>query len=571
MLSVRDLATLETRDASSPISNPYPALINQVHRAFYPIPSDGFQQRLFVLLGLAAYVFLAAVTFQVLYTIALRRQGKNMWFWRFITKAEGKYIVACIYTASTTPSLLAIPFLGVLIGNTRDVYVRESSQKNTFVWRTLPWVIIWLQGWISSYANVQAVLITRTAKTSPRLPKLINAFYVGFPFVVITGMLAPGLMANSSWNYVYDRHVDIIKLLQHGSTYFQTTGNMDLNNLILLKSLQAQMETRLAQFYEEYYAMLVLWTLASLFLVMINLAGIVLVMRLRRQINGTPNLGVSSYDRDAPFTLERVTVEYNPKLSYGQSSGSAEGEFEDASDSSKFSFGSTPRLEAPAAVPAEHRSGLEDLSASSVDVRAMKKLIRDLIITIATVIILALTFSADTILLAVKRHNTYSQWATAEVGVTLTIWAYLIFVGVAMTFIAVNEAVFLFSSHPGPISNPGTTSTFTSSPRETEEARRRVASMAEAVFVTTQSHVVIESEKEPVSPTSSAPQTPRRSSLRKSARVPVPPFYPDNLPPLYPTAESPIGYALEERSIVTSMGDAQSMVTAPEEQSDREN
>jgi hypothetical protein len=76
--------------------NPYLAARDALIHSFYPTPSPGFDRRLLTLIGLSAYLFFITSIFLGLYTLGLRRQGKQVWGWRLVRKAEGRYIAANI-------------------------------------------------------------------------------------------------------------------------------------------------------------------------------------------------------------------------------------------------------------------------------------------------------------------------------------------------------------------------------------------------------------------------------------------------------------------------------------------
>lgn len=80
------------------------------------------------------------------------------------------------------------------------------------------WILVWIQGWISTYANVQvrdsllavewglisrsfqAVFVISTATSSRHLPRLINTLYLVVPLVVFAGLLVRRLPHSSAFD-----------------------------------------------------------------------------------------------------------------------------------------------------------------------------------------------------------------------------------------------------------------------------------------------------------------------------------------------------------------------------------
>lgn len=167
------------------------------------------------------------------------------------------------------------------------------------------WILVWIQGWISTYANVQvrdsllavewglisrsfqAVFVISTATSSRHLPRLINTLYLVVPLVVFAGLLVrrlphssafdscipsqtPGVMCSNSWDFAFRCFERQIALLTPAEVQYDLTGALDAGVFDEVASLAAASATRLSRFYVEYLAMLIVWSMASVILVVVR-------------------------------------------------------------------------------------------------------------------------------------------------------------------------------------------------------------------------------------------------------------------------------------------------------------
>ncbi|SCV73554.1 BQ2448_7480 [Microbotryum intermedium] len=442
--------------------NPFEIAYDRVLLKFWPRPSPGFNARLIVQMGLCGYVFVATVLFLVFYTIVIRRQDKKLWMFRFVQTRYGRYIVPNMYIVSVLPSLPAAGLIAGLLVDNRRIFVFRRGQHGAMLWKTLIWVVVYVQGWVVVFSGVTAaLLISNEDKPFYLRPAFINSIYISGPFVIVLGIAIPSILCSNSWNYIMARVDQTLLILNAASIQYAKDGVLNAVAIDRTNQLEDEILIRGQDFFAQYLVMLGIWSAATINLVFVSLVGWSLVFKLRRQRRvgqtfAAPRVPAAELASETSGTHAKGSGT-NPSSSTStpdRKKGPGVG-FEMQPPLHRASRTTTPNNQTTRNTNYQnqtiHKPSSPSNASQVASQRALTKLIRDLFVSSLGVTTFASIFVGDTIMIAVRRHEIFANWTRAEVGMTMTTWSYLIGTSVCTTAVLINEILFWRA-----LCNPGT-------------------------------------------------------------------------------------------------------------------
>lgn len=145
---------------------------------------------------------------------------------------------------------------------------------------------MFVHGWISSWSNLQAAILSsqRAAQAHILSPRLANSLYVGVLVVII--IVVAVLDVYSAWSWVHFwRQVLILRdILVAGQTTWEQTGSAAAD-LAAVDLQMIEVNDHLDFFTKTQVAVSAIYVVASASIVAVNLAGLGLLMTLRKQIS----------------------------------------------------------------------------------------------------------------------------------------------------------------------------------------------------------------------------------------------------------------------------------------------
>ncbi|GAA5979300.1 hypothetical protein JCM11641_001987 [Rhodosporidiobolus odoratus] len=449
-----------------------------------PTATKGFEARLDVLFAFMGYGLVISMLYLGAMFIEFRRRKKRFWLYRLVTRPNGTYIIGNQHALFAICSIISC---GILIGytfNARRVVLLLMYQQRAFFWRTLVWVPLILHAWISSWANLQAAILSGQKLTNQHhlSPRFANGFYIGGLLCLLIPILVLDVFSGFSWRHVWEKALALKAILIANAA---SSPNLPQDQAAdIVAAPLAALNDQLRYFGKTQRAVTALYVFAMVVVIGVNIAGLGLLFTLRKQIKynsrrlstqrRTSTLpGRSSIVPSPPTLPPPVAKSYFPK-STSPAPQLLSPVPEDVMPAPrtlirKVLFASTGRNSNPDYDDDKMTvSQLKDAASNKAPANAaqrdqakqllaLKKIEWDLFVFLAAIIILAACFLALALWLCIKPSSVYSSWAAMETAFFLVPWLYLIGVNTSLSFLLFNSVRHLLSAnsrfHRGRLAN----------------------------------------------------------------------------------------------------------------------
>ncbi|GAA5827903.1 hypothetical protein JCM11251_007723 [Rhodosporidiobolus azoricus] len=459
-----------------------------------PTPSAGFRARLWTLFALTGYAIVLAIALLITMAIDYRRRKRPFWLYRLVSRPNGRFLVGNQHALFAILSIVAAAILIGFLNNTRRVVLLLKYQQRAFFWRTLVWIPMILHAWVSSWANLQAAILSGQKVTQQHLlsPRVANGVYVGGIVTLLVPITVLDVYSGFSWRHTWKKALELRDILIARAASDPTIP-ADQAAAVIDAPL-ARLNDELRFFGKTQRAVSALYVLAMVIIIAVNIGGLGLLFTLRRQIKFntrrlTGNMRSATFPgRSAlPVTPDAVpptpTGAYfspttpepldplSPKTPlplYPPSStpphplspdpnasldsppppqtlirkvffaGAGKGELanapEDKMTVSQLKEAASDKTPAGAAQREQAKQLL-----------ALKKIEWDLFVFLAAIVVLATCFLGIALWLCISPHSVYESWSKMEVAFFLLPWLYLVGVCASLTFLFFNAVRHLLS------------------------------------------------------------------------------------------------------------------------------
>jgi hypothetical protein len=146
---------------------------------------------------------------------------------------------------------------------------------------------MFVHGWISSWSNLQAAILSsqRAAQAHILSPRLANSLYVGVLTVIIVVVIVLDVYSAWAWVHFWQRALVLRDILVVGQDNFDQSGFASIADLASVASQMTKVNEHLDFFTKTQVAVSSIYVVASAAIVAVNLAGLGLLMTLRKQIS----------------------------------------------------------------------------------------------------------------------------------------------------------------------------------------------------------------------------------------------------------------------------------------------
>ncbi|KAK4052301.1 hypothetical protein OIO90_004382 [Microbotryomycetes sp. JL221] len=233
-----------------------------------------------------AFVIIVATIHLVCVAIDYRRRGKPFWVWRLVSRSNGQYIVGNQHVLFSACSIITA---AVMIGynlNCYRTFVFRQYLSRAYMWRGLVYLPLVVHGWVSSWANLQAAVLSsqRAANNHVLSPRLANGIYVGVFVILIVPLIVLPVYSAYAWSKFWGMAEELRDILVVGMRKFDQTGIVDYGQLALASSQRVRATEQLDFFIKTQQAVAGIYCFACLMIIAVNIGGLSLLLTLRRQI-----------------------------------------------------------------------------------------------------------------------------------------------------------------------------------------------------------------------------------------------------------------------------------------------
>ncbi|GAA5862020.1 hypothetical protein JCM3774_006143 [Rhodotorula dairenensis] len=264
--------------------DPYLVYLRYLDTLFNPPLNVGFVPRVAVLWILTGYGIIISCVCLAVHIVECRRKNRRIWLWRLVRRSKGRYIVGNQYLLFAAMSLLTC---GLSIGLTSSffqVFVDRTHQRSAFFWRSIIWIPVGAHMWLSSYANLQAsILTTQEAAGRDHLSPLVaNGLYLSGFAGFFVSVLALDIVLSLAWRNTWDAQIALVKQLKDAA---QSRPNATVAEILTwTRPLCRRVNARYDVVVTVARVDGALYAFCSLVVVLANIGGMALILTLRRQI-----------------------------------------------------------------------------------------------------------------------------------------------------------------------------------------------------------------------------------------------------------------------------------------------
>ncbi|BGO95339.1 hypothetical protein NBRC10512v2_007142 [Rhodotorula toruloides] len=261
--------------------DPYLYIERYLHYLFNPMPTPGFDARLYVLWALMGYGSVMAIVY---------------------LQSNGLHIVGNQHALFAFFSLASCAVLLCYNNNFRRVALLQRFQSRTYFWRSLVWIPLIVHAWISSWSNLQAAILSsqKATKTHILSPKLANGLYIA-GFLVLIPVIVLDVYTAFAWRKTWDA----------GLVLRTTLTSLDQarpsNSARAAKAAIAAQFNRVADKLHMLQAVHALYVFTMLIIIGVNLGGLGLLFTLQRQVKFNSHLSLQIRTSSHPAHASSTT------------------------------------------------------------------------------------------------------------------------------------------------------------------------------------------------------------------------------------------------------------------------
>ncbi|GAA5856265.1 hypothetical protein JCM9279_006362 [Rhodotorula babjevae] len=260
-------------------------LIAGLDRAFYPTPTPGFTARIAVLWSLNGASILLALFYLWLHYSSSSEQPRRrcLWLMRLVDRADGRLIALNIRPTWVTVVLFYSAFNVVFLGCFYGVYELGNGQRALIGLREFNAIVLFLGGWVMTWANMSAFLLVVDREQPFLTPRRANLLFIGVGLFLAIGMAGVATYTTILGLRLYERYVDLRTALV--ALNEKLDGRVPtLIDFLPISGIAEAFKTASEAQHIPSIVQLSLINLFPLSILLVNIGGAALVVRLRRQI-----------------------------------------------------------------------------------------------------------------------------------------------------------------------------------------------------------------------------------------------------------------------------------------------
>ncbi|GAA5947676.1 hypothetical protein JCM3775_000269 [Rhodotorula graminis] len=142
----------------------------------------GFTVRQSFLCALLGYTIIIAAINVFIVVRDGRRRGKKLFLWRLLARERGRYIVGNRQVLEPLLTFLVTPFLMASVATEWVTTFGTDYSDSTGPLRLVPWLLLFVQIWLVSWASLQSYIITASDATRfvrAMSPRVTNGLFLG--------------------------------------------------------------------------------------------------------------------------------------------------------------------------------------------------------------------------------------------------------------------------------------------------------------------------------------------------------------------------------------------------------
>lgn len=329
-------------------------------------------------------------------------------------------------------SLVVMAVIAGYLWDCQATTLHYQYMRTTYYWRTLIYAPLLLQGWLCSFATLQAAILTSQASLDRHTltPRTANALYASILLILVPVVTLDCLSA-PKWSNVWQAAQTISGLLARGEAAWQSTGELDGATLLQCLELLGKLELDAATFARYQLAESCMYVVSCSCIVLVNLGGVSLLLLLRRQIRSNfaqqnrQILATVSHVHLSPLPMAYLPMSPAEKLAFQQTASPSPDQTWSPVGTPANHFPSPPS--SPNPLPTSRNPLTPGITAPATQTAALRKVQLDLFILIATIVSLASAFLAFAAWLASISSGSAvgMSWLDIELALYLVIWIYL--------------------------------------------------------------------------------------------------------------------------------------------------
>ncbi|SCZ93464.1 BZ3500_MvSof-1268-A1-R1_Chr6-3g08678 [Microbotryum saponariae] len=221
----------------------------------------------------------SGLAFLIITFFDYQRRAKRMWMFRFVHRPKGRYIVGNQHVVFTTFSIISCLVLIGFAESSRRALILHRGMAEAFYWRNLVYIPILAQGWVSSFSILQASVLgsERALNKQVLSPRVVNLVYIIGIVVILSAALTLDIFIARAWSQAWIQSEALRSLLT-------TTGTDSTITSASLVARTTSILSKIRTFERTERAVCCLYILGAVCCIFINLAGLSLLLILRRQI-----------------------------------------------------------------------------------------------------------------------------------------------------------------------------------------------------------------------------------------------------------------------------------------------
>ncbi|GAA5906345.1 hypothetical protein JCM8208_003524 [Rhodotorula glutinis] len=260
-------------------------LIAGLDQAFYPTPSPGFTARIALLWSLNGACIILSLFYLWLHVKSSTETPRRrcLWLMRLVARADGRLIALNIRPTWVIVVLFYSTFNIVFLGFFYSVYELGDGQRALIGLREYNAIVLFIGGWLMTWANMSAFLLVVDREQPYLAPRRANILFIGFGLFLVLGMAGVDTYTTILGLRLYDRYSALRTALV--ALNEKLDGRVPtLLDFLPLSGLASAFGAAADAQHIPSVVQLSLINLFPLSILLVNLGGAALVVRLRRQI-----------------------------------------------------------------------------------------------------------------------------------------------------------------------------------------------------------------------------------------------------------------------------------------------
>ncbi|GAA5985149.1 hypothetical protein JCM10908_002544 [Rhodotorula pacifica] len=445
-------------------ANPYLAWTLYLQARWRAVPSAGFRGRLIVLWILAAYGIVAAALYSLALCFECRRRGNSFWLWRFVRRPNGRYVVGNQRTLFALFSAISCGVYIAYFSSFYTIYIDNGTGSGgAMFWRMVSWLPSGLHLYISSWANLQAAIISSQVVAGRQLlgPIPLNTVYIAGAVVGVVAVITLSLVGMIYWTDFWTAIKALgAALIAYALQYPEDSAEVATERIA---PLWATVNRSLGPFTSIARAQTSTCAAGALLVIAINFGGFALLLTLHRQIKF--NL-IEEITESQPYIEPSSRIEPEPRrpprspcdwVSWSKKRP-PEWQTQPTSQECSSRSASTGTRVTKRKLPTKTLERIaRDMSPTNsmnrqkaMRLLELHKTERDVLALLLVIVFIASLYGATELWFAIDPFSAGQNWQRLEIAYFLVPWTYLCTVDGVLTFLLINTL-----RHSGPTTSFG--------------------------------------------------------------------------------------------------------------------